>query len=72
MDVFVARQPIFDCKMKVYGYELLYRQSKNNFYEGIDDDSATSLLINDSFLVFGFKELIEGTRGFINFSKNLS
>lgn len=28
MDVYVARQPIFDRKMNVHGYELLYRRSK--------------------------------------------
>ena len=71
MDVYVARQPIFNRKMRIYGYELLYRKSVNNYYEGTDDDQATITLINDSFFVFGFKELIEETRGFINFSQNL-
>ncbi|SHO51577.1 EAL and HDOD domain-containing protein [Anaerocolumna xylanovorans] len=71
MDVYIARQPIFNRKMKVYGYELLYRQSNNNYFEGADDDQATTTLINDSFSVFGFQELIEQTRGFINFSQNL-
>lgn len=31
MDVYVARQPIFDRKMNVHGYELLYRRSKKMF-----------------------------------------
>lgn len=71
MDAYIARQPIFNRKMKVYGYELLYRQSINNYFEGEDDDQATTSLINNSFMVFGFQELIEQTRGFINFSQNL-
>ncbi len=71
MNVYVARQPIFNRKMRVYGYELLYRKSVNNYYEGTDDDQSTIALINDSFFVFGFKELVEETRGFINFSQNL-
>lgn len=71
MDVYIARQPIFNRKMKVYGYELLYRQSGNNYFEGADDDQATTALINNSFMVFGFQELTEQTRGFINFSQNL-
>jgi c-di-GMP-related signal transduction protein len=71
MDVFIARQPIFNRKMKVYGYELLYRQSRNNYFEGADDDQATTNLINNTFMVFGFQELTEQKRGFINFSQNL-
>ena len=46
MDVYVARQPIFDRRMNVLGYELLYRRSMNNFYEGTSDSQlATELLI---------------------------
>ncbi|WP_033168806.1 HDOD domain-containing protein [Clostridium sp. KNHs205] len=71
MDVFIARQPIFNRNMKVYGYELLYRQSRNNYFEGTDDDQATTNLINNTFMVFGFQELTEQKRGFINFSQNL-
>ncbi len=69
-DVFVARQPIFDQSMGLYGYELLHRSSQNNFYEGGDDEQTTAELITNSFLVIGFNELIDGTRGFINFSHN--
>lgn len=69
-DIFVARQPIFDSRMKLFGYELLYRRSNNNFYEGDDDDQATAALFTDSFFM-GYDELIDGTRGFINFSEKL-
>ena len=71
MDIYVARQPIFDSSMKLYGYELLYRKSSNNFYEGTDDNQSTAALINNSFLVIGFNELIDNTRGFINFPEAL-
>lgn len=71
MDVYIARQPIFNRQMRVYGYELLYRKSQNNFYEGTDDDEATVSLINNTFLVFGLGELVDKTRAFINFSENL-
>lgn len=69
MDVYVARQPIFDRNMKLYGYELLYRQSRSNCFDGADDSRATASLLDTSFLVIGFNELIGGTRGFINFSQ---
>ncbi|MEA4969824.1 MAG: hypothetical protein VB051_04745 [Candidatus Pelethousia sp.] len=55
MDVYVARQPIFDRHMRVYGYELLYRKSDRNFYEGEDDDQSTIALISDTFFVFGLE-----------------
>ena len=71
MDVFVARQPIFKRNMQLYGYELLYRRSKNNYFEGEDDTLSTAELISNSFLVIGYDELIENTKGFINFSEEL-
>ena len=71
MDVFVARQPIFDRKLNVFGYELLYRKSMNNFYEGTDDNQATAELINHAFFSFRFRELTDNTKAFINFSEDL-
>lgn len=71
MDVFVARQPIFDRKLNVFGYELLYRKSMNNFYEGTDDNQATAELINHAFFSFRFRELTDNTKAFINFSYDL-
>ncbi len=68
---YIARQPIFDRNMGVYGYELLYRQGNENFFRQMDDDQATAELIYTSFLVFGLYDLTEGTRAFINFSKEL-
>ncbi len=71
MESYVARQPIFDRKMGIFGYELLYRRSMNNFYEGTDDNQATADLINNAFLVMRLQDLTEGTRAFINFSEDM-
>lgn len=71
MDVYVARQPIFDRNMNIFGYELLYRRSMNNFYEGLDDNQATAELINNAFLTMHFHELTSGTKAFINFSQDM-
>ena len=71
MDVFIARQPIFDRSLQVYGYELLYRTSSDNFYTGRDDNQATGELLYNSFLVMGLQDLTEGKKAFINFSKDL-
>lgn len=71
MDAFLARQPIFDKDIRIYGYELLYRQSEDNFFSGIDDDQATAELIYNAFLVMGLQDLTDGANAFINFSKEL-
>lgn len=71
MDVYVARQPIFDRHMNVFGYELLYRRSMNNYYEGTDDNQATAELINNAFFTMHSRELTGGTNAFINFSQDM-
>ncbi len=71
MDVFIARQPIFDRSLQVYGYELLHRTNSDNFYTGRDDNQATGELLYNSFLVLGLQDLTEGKKAFINFSKDL-
>jgi EAL and modified HD-GYP domain-containing signal transduction protein len=71
MDIYVARQPIFDRKMRLFGYELLYRESDTNAFHGTTNDRhATASLLANSVLVIGFDELIEGTKGFINFPED--
>ncbi|MCL1631754.1 HDOD domain-containing protein [Sporolactobacillus sp. CPB3-1] len=71
MDIYVARQPIFDSKMRLFGYELLYRESQTNAYQlQSSDREATAELLSNSVLVFGFDELIDHTHGFINFPED--
>ncbi|AZB44239.1 HDOD domain-containing protein [Bacillus sp. FJAT-42376] len=71
MKVFIGRQPIFDRKGNLEGYELLYRNSKNNYFPDIDGNEATLNLILDSFLNMGINELSEGKPCFINFTEDL-
>lgn len=72
MDVFVARQPIFDKDKNVYAYELLFRAGlKNAFSENMDGDKATSQVISSSFMSIGVEELVADKRIFINFTGNL-
>ncbi len=72
MEVFLARQPIFDRQQKVYAYELLYRSGfKNNFYDNSDGDQATSMVLTHSFLSIGINTLTRGKMAFVNFSRNL-
>ena len=71
MDVYVARQPIFDRNMNVFGYELLYRGRLYNFYEGSDENKSTAELISNSFLTMGINDLTDGTKAFINFPQQM-
>jgi c-di-GMP-related signal transduction protein len=71
MNVFVARQPIFDKKQKVVAYELLFRSNQNNIYSGTDADQATKDVIANSFLLIGMNNLTGGKKAFINFTDSL-
>lgn len=71
MNTFIARQPIFDRRNNIFGYELLFRQNSNNYFTEMDDDIATAELIYNSFLVFGIDNITDGSMAFINFSKEL-
>ena len=72
MEVYVARQPIFDKNNEVFAYELLYRNNENNFFDGsVTSNVATSLLIMNSYYTFGIDKLVGKGRAFINFDKHL-
>ena len=71
MDIFVARQPIFDRKNKVIAYELLYRNSFENFCGDIDGNEATMNVITNSVYTFGIKNITNNKKAFINFTEEL-
>lgn len=71
MNTFVARQPIFDRRERIFAYELLFRQGNQNWYFSVDGDSATEDVISNSFITIGMDTLTGGKRGFINFTANL-
>ena len=72
MDIYVARQPIFDKSGETVAYELLYRDNEHNFYNNsLSDTVATSVLLLNSYLNFGMTLLTDNKKGFINFGPNL-
>ncbi|NLA74356.1 MAG: HDOD domain-containing protein [Deltaproteobacteria bacterium] len=71
MDIYVARQPIFDKKKKIFGYELLFRDSMENLFSGIDGNRATSKVLSNSFLNIGIEKLVGKGVAFINFTREL-
>jgi len=71
MDIFVARQPVFTKKKKIFGYELLFRLGLENVFPDIDGDAATSKLLTNTFFSFELKEILAGKPGLVNFTRNL-
>ncbi len=66
MDRFIARQPIFDGKRNVHGYEILFRSGPENFFMAGDGDAATLRVISESLDGFGLDRLTAGRKAFIN------
>ncbi len=71
MDIYVARQPIFDIKKCIFGYELLFRTDMANYFPEIEGDSATSKLISNSFFNIGIEKIAGSNLAFINFTQEL-
>jgi EAL and modified HD-GYP domain-containing signal transduction protein len=71
MDVFVARQPIFDRNKKIYAYELLFRSGASNCFPDIDGETATTSLLSSSFFTVGIDRIVSGKIAFINFTEDL-
>lgn len=64
---FIARQPILDEKLKVFGYELLFR-ARNDTRAGADPQ-ATAQLVVSSTMLFDWETLLDGSSAFINFGE---
>jgi EAL and modified HD-GYP domain-containing signal transduction protein len=71
MDVFVARQPIFNRHRRIFAYELLFRDGNSNAFPGVDGDEATSSLLSSSFFTVGIEQIASGHRAFINFTEEM-
>jgi c-di-GMP-related signal transduction protein len=72
MEVFLARQAIFDRHRQVYAYELLYRSdSASTSFDGTDSASATTQVIANSLLSIGLSQIIEDKKAFVNFDRTV-
>src|SRR5262249_31150597 len=69
--VCVARQPILDLAGRVYGYELLYRNSSDATSCTADGDIAGARVLSDAVLALGLDVLTNGRLAFINFTRSL-
>jgi len=69
LDIFIGRQPIYDRKLEVYAYELLYRSSERNFAGPIDGDQATSQVIMNAFMELDLEQIVGEHLAFINLTR---
>ncbi len=69
-EILLARQPIFNSKLDIYAYELLFRPAAE--HSGIiDGDQATSTVMLNAFSEVGMENLVARSKAFINFTRNL-
>ena len=68
--MFIARQPIFDDNLEVYGYELLFRSSADGKkFDGCSSLASTATVLAASY-EDGIEQISDGKKVFINFDEN--
>lgn len=67
----LARQPIFNTKMKVVAYELLCRSSHINQASFSNGDAASSQVLLNAFTELSIGNVVGKHLAFINFTRNL-
>jgi EAL and modified HD-GYP domain-containing signal transduction protein len=66
---FVARQPIFDRSQNVFGYELLFRNGVEDYFNADPEAAARSTL--DTSLLFGLNTLCANRFAFVNCTREV-
>ncbi|HHG74318.1 MAG TPA: EAL domain-containing protein [Persephonella sp.] len=67
-EVYLGRQPILDRNIRIFGYELLFRDREENFAVIKDSIEATARVVMNLLTYMDFKEIINNKKGFINVS----
>ncbi len=72
MNVFIARQPVFDRNLKVVAYELLYRAGKVNSAEGmLDPNQASKEVLVNAFSEIGLEKITNGRPALVNITQDI-
>ncbi len=69
-DIYIGRQPIYDAKLQVVAYELLFRSGQGNQAGVVDGDSATTNVIINAITEIGMDQLVGDKRAFVNLTRN--
>ena len=68
-NLYIGRQPIYNRKLEVVAYELLYRDDDHNRARVVDGDAASSQVIINTFLEIGLEDLVGKHQAFINLTR---
>ncbi|MDG4813575.1 EAL domain-containing protein [Hydrogenovibrio sp. 3SP14C1] len=72
VDIYIGRQPIFDCSANVCAYELLFRSGDGqNSAQILGGDHATAQVMLNLFGDMGLKNVVGDHKAFINFTEGL-
>ena len=65
--MYIARQPIFDRAMKVYGYELLFRSDEKAVAYGSTTAEQSTATVLGGLFELGLDQLVGNKKAFVNF-----
>lgn len=72
VNTYIARQPIFNASIKVFAYELLFRNgTEQNNAVIVDEDSASAQVMMTVFGDMSLQEVVGEHKAFINFTEGL-
>jgi len=71
IDFFFARQPILNIQQAVLGYELLFRNNRQNVYSATDGNQATLEILSNAIFYSSFQEMVNNKLGLVNFTRDL-
>ena len=66
--MYIARQPIFDTNMNVYGYELVYRNDSESTSFGFADSNKSTATVLGGLFESGIDQIVGDKKAFINFN----
>jgi len=70
MNIYIGRQPIYNSKLNLIGYELLFRNSQDNKAIFTDANAATSDVIVNSCIEIGLTRLVGNRLAYINITRD--
>jgi c-di-GMP phosphodiesterase len=71
VNVFLARQPIYDAARRVHGYELLYRRGNSDVADILDGTVATAQVLLNAVVDIGVDKLASQELLFINCTRGI-
>lgn len=71
MDIFIARQGIYNENEELIAYELLYRNSIENKFNKIVSEKIATYKVIENISSFGLDNLTDGKKAFVNFPEEL-